>query len=218
MNVGFRWAQRMGICAAMTALSMQAATAQSQDLWPMKKGAKWVLQSTAISPTNGSVKSAEQSVKVLSSKHSKAGTMATLEYSINGKVSQVERYITTPTGVFRSAGGKDGNASISPILPIIKYPATTGAKWSWAGTIAVGKGKLNMTQESTVVGVEKVKTPSGTYQAVHIRAVLASTASGRRDTFVNDLWFAPGVGMVQQKAVMGPLNVSAVLSKVTPGE
>jgi hypothetical protein len=195
------------------------AQAQTTDLWPMQNGTRWVLQTVAVNQGNNRSKTGEQVVTVISSKHGKAGTLSVLSYLSNGKVSYMECYLTTAEGVFRTGVGKDGNTQISPVLPLIKYPATPGKKWKWSGATLLKAGKLDMSQDSEVVGIEKVRTPAGTYNAVHVRALVNTFLSGKIQSFLtNDFWFASGVGMVQQKATIGQFKVTAMLSKYTPGK
>ncbi len=185
------------------------------DLWPMAKGTSWTLETTMVDAATHMQRKATQLVTVTQSREGKAGTIATLTYSIGGQLTQVERYMITPLGVYRTAAGLDGNAAVSPIMPLIKYPATPGAKWQWTGTVTQGKKKSQSTATLNAVGFESVKTPAGTYKALHVHSSTTSTENGKPQVIANDLWFAKGVGMVLQKATFGTITVRAVVSKVS---
>jgi hypothetical protein len=205
------------LVAVLGAISLAPRPCLAQtdaDLWPMAKGTKWTLETTMVDAATHMQRKATQLVTVTQSRSGKAGTIAAISYSIGGQVTQVERYMITPLGVYRTAGGADGNATISPIMPLVKYPATPGSKWQWAGTITQGTKKVPVSSTINVLGVETLKTPAGTYKTLHIHTTSTSNEDGKPQTFANDLWFAKGVGMVQQRATIGTLTVTAVVSKV----
>jgi hypothetical protein len=53
-------------------------------------------------------------------------------------------------------------------LPVLKTPLTAGDRWTWKGTHTVGGKSALIEADFSAVGLETVKTPAGTFKAMHI--------------------------------------------------
>ena len=94
----------------------------------------------------------------------------------------------------------------NPILPA--YPA---AGDSWASTKpSLDYSAYGVTGQSKVIGIQSVKVPAGTFQALVVRSTLSQPGfpygSGTRTS-----WFAPGKGLVKLVFAHGDHSVSTVV-------
>ena len=189
----------------LTGARMSAAPGQTPDYWPLKVGSTWTVTTTAQN------KSMDQVITVSDVKPDKGGSVATLQYTSGGKTVQIEKYSVTPQGIARLASGPDGSGTISPGLPIIKYPMKAGTTWNWKGDINFNGTNCKGTSTLTVSGPTNVKTPAGTFPCMKVHSQLTLSAQGQTFVAPNDYWFAPNVGIVQQHIQLGALNINGVL-------
>ena len=94
----------------------------------------------------------------------------------------------------------------NPVLPA--YP-TAGATWG-STKPSLDFNTYGVTGQSTVLGVQTVTVPAGTFQAVAVRSTLVQPGfpygSGTRTS-----WFAPGKGLVKLVFAHGDQSVSTVV-------
>jgi hypothetical protein len=105
---------------------------------------------------------------------------------------------------------------------VLKFPLTVGQTWSQVATTSGdsgididGDGRTDMVtfnEVATVMGVESVVTPAGSFencahvqQTISERYTLSSNGTQPTYQFVEDTWYAPGIGQVQYK-VQGTYN------------
>ena len=93
----------------------------------------------------------------------------------------------------------------NPVIPA--YPVE-GAKWS-GGTTGRDFATYGVTGDATILGIQKVKVPAGSYDALVVRTVLKQDGfpfgSGTRTS-----WFAPGRGLVKLVFAHGDRSISIV--------
>ena len=141
-----------------------------------------------------------------------------LRYTINGRPTQDEIYSVTRTEVARMRSGAGGRSVIEPPIPVIKYPMTVGKSWKWAGTISMtsetGKTSVfNGVSDLTVAALESVKTNAGTLKTYRVDMNLTISSGTNSTSLSNSYWFAPGVGMVKQVAVIGGQTTEGIVTK-----
>jgi hypothetical protein len=176
------------------------------DYWPMKPGNTWQL---VISVGE---KRVSQNVIVTKVTTIARGNEATLEYSIDGKVNQTEVYRRTAAGLYRVKAGPGSGGTISPPFPQLIYPIAAGKKWKWKGFINTQGTSIPAESELTVSGPTTVKTPAGTFRAIKIHSELVVGAKGQMQANLpNDYWFAPNVGLVQQRLPAGAQTIEGTL-------
>ena len=180
---------------------LSARVKATEDLFPGQLGSTWTysgmfsgqkmtMGSTIVSATGGLQRT------------------LVMRWTANGRPSQEETYIVRPGEVVRSKSGAAGTGAITPPLPIIKYPMTVGKTWQWRGTVASGGNQLNGTANLKVAAHEKVQTGTGAVMAYRVDLDLTIAAGGQSLKLANSYWFAPGLGMVRQRAQLP--NGSAV--------
>jgi hypothetical protein len=115
-----------------------------------------------------------------------------------GATAATRRHFFTPLDLM--------NFGFNPILPA--YPKT-GDTWS-AGATGTDHDAYGVTGTSTVLGVQKVKVPGGTFRALAVRTRLRQPGfpfgSGTRIC-----WFAPGKGLVKLVFKHGDGSTSQVV-------
>lgn len=182
--------------------AMSYAPAAPENLFPTSMGSNWVIRT--IVPGQDAPIVAD--ITVTSEKKVGDTTTAVFQYKANGAVVQEETYIVTPDQVSRKRSGQGGSSVLEPPIPIIKYPMALGKSWKYSGKITIqaptGEMELDSTADLKVAAFEEVKTGAGTFKAyrVDMKATISSGATNQEVT--NSYWFAAGVGMVKQSAVL----------------
>ena len=198
-----------------TALSTFGISSQAQtNLLPAKVGNYWVL--------NGNAGKAPLSMtyKVMSVKSANGVTTAVFTMFKDSAPVSSETYLIDSKGVSRSLSGATGKDVITPPVQIIRYPVKIGETWNWKGTInTAAAGKLDCDATLKVARQEQVVTKAGKFNAVKIDMKLTVHVSRQTQTIDNSYWFAPGVGMVKQVALLpdgkgGEVELKAVADEI----
>lgn len=200
---------RLGaVVLALGAIASSGYTQKSKsaDYWPLKKGNSWTLQLTV-----GANK--VKTIATVTDTHAvHGGTDSIVEWTVNGKVTQIESYHADASGLYRFKTGGNITGGLTPPFPQLKYPLAAGKKWLWKGTITAQGQKLPSHSTLSVTGPVTVKTPAGTFKAFKIHSELVIGAAGQASvTMPNDYWFAPGVGLVQQQLPLGQQSIKGLL-------
>lgn len=97
------------------------------------------------------------------------------------------------TGVYCGQREEGSVASVlDPPQPLLVLPLEAGKRWAWKGSAS----GLPCESESVVVGREKVAVPYGTVEECW--RVDTTTRGRAGDRLERSLWFAPGIGLVQE--------------------
>jgi hypothetical protein len=166
--------------------------------YPTKPGAKWVYDTP----------SGEQ-VFVVSKVEDRKGTKVVTTEIANGKNR-------TPFEVAEvSAAGLVETDCPTGRLdpPIVRLKAPFKAGDSWAYDSPGGGGTPTIKATCTVAGVEQIKVPAGTFEAVKVNVEYA-LKDGARRVLVD--WYAPNVGLVRKADGEGK-NIW-LLKSFTPGK
>ncbi len=118
-----------------------------------------------------------------------------------GKRVPAEKVAVSAKGLARIAtGGND----LGYELHLLGLPIKPGQTWTFGAT------------EVTVVGIERVEVPAGTFQAVRVEKVVP--LGGLPVTF--SYWYAPDVGVVRRTTRVGERGKEQVevLKSFTPGK
>jgi hypothetical protein len=189
-----------------------SASSADADLFPVPKGALWEFKGMANNvPLN-------MTATITTSKTENGKTTVEMRWTQNGQVVQDETYIVSSTEVTRTKAGPYGGITSNPPVPIIKYPMTVGKTWTYTGVAAYAGHKSNVTGKMKVAAIETIKTPAGEFKAYRLSQEVTDDSSAGATTATNSFWFAPGVGIVQQKATVNlpsgqSITVSASLTK-----
>ena len=93
---------------------------------------------------------------------------------------------------------KESTVSYDGPLIRIPFPLHQNDSWTWEGTESFGENRSHKSKiTGKVLGIEKVETPAGTFDAVKIE-----TTVWRHEKIRSRVteWFAPHIGMVKTKA------------------
>ncbi len=183
-----------------------------ENLFPTKKGSSWTFSGTA-----GSQK-LKMTAEITSSTTSGGSSTVIMLWTQNGRSVQEETYTVSQGQVVRVKAGAGGAMQSSPPVPVIKYPMAVGKSWSWKGAELVGSMRIPASAQLKVAAKEAVKTAAGTFNAYRVDMKVTTSVQGQNVTATNSYWFAAGVGMVKQSAIVNipggkPLVVTAALEK-----
>jgi hypothetical protein len=81
---------------------------------------------------------------------------------------------------------------VEPPTPLLKLPCAKGDKWESQMSL---DGEKRADYAMTLAGMEEVKVPAGTFQAIRVDRV--STGVDGKTTQTITTWYAPGVGPVR---------------------
>jgi hypothetical protein len=90
---------------------------------------------------------------------------------------------------------------------------SAGNKWYWNGTITIKGKPLAAAAKMTASGPDAISLPAGTFQAFKVHVDLMVAAGRSRVRSSNDYWFAPGVGLVRQRATIGTATVDSTVTQ-----
>lgn len=124
-----------------------------------------------------------------------------IESEVNGTVSQVEYYETTPQGVLTIQRDLSGfHLLFAPPQVFLKYPVKTGDSWDQKGTFSDESRGLNISyqQQCKYLAMEEVTVPAGTFKAVKLQITI-DTTDGTNETRIEGYrYFSPGVGPIKE--------------------
>jgi hypothetical protein len=93
----------------------------------------------------------------------------------------------------------------TPRQPIIRYPVTIDREYDWEGTGATPTGaKGSMKYHYKYNGLQDVDTEMGAISGMMLESVGSfKNDDGGEGTIANNSWFAPGIGLIRYKQVVG---------------
>lgn len=219
-----------------TASDVKGASADLKELtadnvFPMKTGNEWVYELRGRSSQgNGS---AEALFKMTKVDVGPDGTKtATVEISLDNKLSERQTWVLNKEGLFQTAGGNK-LTPFSPPQPAVLFPFKEGAKFSWSGTgpMPVG-GANNAKLDNVVLGRELVDTGTKPMWAWaiettgHFTVSLHETGKPAQDAEavqVTDSWWCPDKGFIRSKTKVSVPGVqeneqTLTLKSFSPGK
>jgi hypothetical protein len=138
--------------------------------------------------------------QVVTSRVEKTGEQAhiTLETRRNGTITRREVYESGAEGLSMTAAGLGDSVTLSPPLPLVRYPVTEGDVASWSGVLKIRGISAPGTAYSRVSGQDMVPDGDRQVGAYRVDTIIETTVRGRLVPFMTTRWFAPGVGIAHQ--------------------
>jgi hypothetical protein len=212
----------VSVSAGQSAKSAEPGSAAFASYFPVKAGTLWKYHTVTSNTTAGKVYEEVDIVRKVGRVEVKPDGSKTAEIGESGHgIAMAHVYSITESGVFLTAQNSDVNEITTDTpQPYLRGDLKPGAAWSWKGKT---KSKVLATYDAsfkaTVIGVEDITVPGGSFHALHVkRAPKSEFIVG---DWIIDEWFAPGVGLVMQKDVQGPfqtmLKLLAYESAATSG-
>ena len=202
--------QQLSKANRKTKSSVNEVNTFSHKYYPNFVGNRWVLRSTVepveehVVEITGNEFIAGQEVNVLT-RHSHTGTdkfyIATFEDGV--KVYHSE----TNIGFF-------GNITFDYVPPetLIPFPLEVGTIWEVFGKTTVNQFELSANTVSTVVTIEDVTVPAGTFHNCLVISQQHNIRSLRNISPTGGIWLAPKVGLVKE------MNTSGVIFELVEYE
>jgi hypothetical protein len=126
----------------------------------------------------------------------------------NQKSSRREVFKIDTHGVFLSSISGEQSLAAIPPLPIIRYPIREGHITRWTGALRFADKSYLGQGYSRVRSPEEVLLPQGKVTAYRVDTVLVANAGGRQISVPMARWFAPGIGMIRQRFIVGNFDVT----------
>jgi hypothetical protein len=185
--------------AAVLLASTAIAQQPGSDLFPLKKGSKWVY------------KVADQEVTVVVVGNEKFGSedCVKVDTMVGGQVKASELYYVKADGVYRAKVKDD---KVDPAVRILQLPAKKGDSWkidSKVGTQSV-KGEFKLVDDKV-----KVKVGTAEYDAVLVEGKDLDIAGTK--TSVSQ-WFVAGKGIVKLSYKIQDTEATLELKEYTEGK
>ena len=193
--------------------AVQKAALVPGNMWPFKKGNSWTMATTVSNSATKNKTVQTQVITVAEVKKTPDGDEASLEYSMNDKVFQIETYRSTSAGIFRTGGGLDGTSRVDPPLPTVKFPLKVGNTWNWKRSVTTPQGESVGTATYTAPEIRTLKLAGEEFRAYKVHLTMTLHQGDQKIDVVNDYWFAPDIGLVKQGVVMGTITVEGSVSK-----
>ena len=137
-----------------------------------------------------------------------AGKTVTPEgHYIDGKLAGVTFIADDERGVYYYAnqfGGQKKPTLMDPVQYLIKYPVQAGATWKQQGSgfEMVNEKKLSLMMNASIISSDEIVTvPAGVFAKclkVLITGKIAAANGNPEFRISNQLWYAPGLGMIRQ--------------------
>jgi len=191
------------IAGAVLVLAASAAIAQGpagNDLYPLKKGNKWVYK----------VDAQEVTVEVVGIEKVDKDDLIKLDTKVGGQTKASEYLLVKADGVYRA---KVNNDKIEPPVKIIPIPAKKGDSWkieSKVGTQTV-KGEFKISDDKT-----KVMVPAGTFENAILIEGNDLDIAGTKTSVKK--WFVPGKGIVKLTYTIQQTESTLELKEFTPAK
>jgi len=152
--------------------------------YPIKVGTKWVYDCQGD----------DIILVVTEVKDIKGGKQVTVERRDLAETIAQEVMEVSGSGLVQVAG--PGGESDPPAV-ILRVPFRAGDKWKFKWE----ESRVRAGNEGThtVVGVEKVKVPAGTFEAVRVDTDVTSVTRGEATRGKVSNWYAPNIGMVKRE-------------------
>lgn len=186
--------------ALVFAASTAVAQGPASDLFPLKKGNKWVYK----------VDAQEVTVEVVGSEKVDKDELMKVVTKVGGQEKATEYYLVKADGIYRA---KVNNDKIDPPVMILKLPVKKGETWkidSKVNTQTV-KGEFKVADDNV-----KVTVPAGTFE----KAVLVEgndlDIAGTKTSVKQ--WFVAGKGIVKLTYTIQQTESTLELKEFTAGK
>lgn len=189
-----------------SSISAAPVSAAIASYFPLKAGMQWKYHTVSSNPTVGKVYEDLDIVRKVSRVEVKSDGSKTVEIrELRGGLGTAQVYTMKESGVFLTAQNSDfGETTTDTPQPYLRGDLKPGAAWSWKGKTKSPLATSDSSFKATVVGVEDITVPGGSFHTLHVkRALQSEMIQGDR---IIDEWFAPGIGLVMQKDVVGPFQ------------
>jgi hypothetical protein len=226
-----------GFFLCLLILCLEFNLSGQSDYYPLNSGQQLVYQvkATQKTPTSLPQEQLLSAMVVHLGPASVEGKTVTPEGRyIDGKLAGVTFIADDETGIYYFANQNSNQKKpvvMNPIQYLIKYPVQTGVRWKQAssGFEMVNDRKLPVTLDASIVSDDEIVTvPAGVFAKclkVEMIGKLAAANGGPEFRISNQLWYAPGLGMIKQvqteeRLLDAPSSFTMILNlqKVVYGE
>jgi len=188
-----------GAVAVLVASTALAQPPAGSELFPLKKGSKWVY------------KVADQEVTVVVAGNEKYGNedCVKVDTMVGGQVKASELYYVKADGIYRAKVKDD---KVDPAVRILQLPAKKGDSWKIDSKVGMQtvKGEFKLINDK-----EKVKVAAGEFEALLVEGADLDIAGTK--TSVKQ-WFVPNKGIVKLSYKIQETEATLELKEYTEGK
>lgn len=128
-----------------------------------------------------------------------------IESHVNGSLSQIEYYETTPQGILTIQRDLIGlHLLFAPPQLFLKYPVKAGDYWDQKGTFSDNSFGRNISyhQQCKYLAMEEVTVPAGTFKAIKLQITIVTTDGTSETRIEGYRYFSPGVGPIKEDFIV----------------
>lgn len=203
--------------------------AGQSDYYPLTEGARYIYQikATQKAPSDPVMEQTLSATIVhLGAAIVQGKTVIPEGRYIDGRLAGVTFIADDETGIYYFAnqnGSQKKPVVMNPIQYLIKYPVQTGARWKQksSGFEMVNGKKLGVLLDASIISEDEiVSVPAGVFAKclkVHMTGTVPAINGTPEFRIDNQLWYAPGLGMIKQvqteeRLSKGPVSFTMVLN------
>lgn len=198
-----------------------AAASNVEKYFPMKKGFTWNYHTTVHNTKTKTELAVLDNAKKISHSDTKPDGSILLEITESKYgVSMSSEIYTYKNGVVSliSLPNPIATSTLSIPRPYLKANMMIGTSWIWKGKIVnkVYPSPPITEITTTLISEEDVTVPAGIFHAIHIKRKTVTLSDGFPPT-TSDEWYAPGIGVVQEKQAIGDIISDSSLVSYSAG-
>jgi hypothetical protein len=130
-------------------------------------------------------------------------TGVAVEFRQGPKTVREEVYLSNDKEVSLIAAGFADKMSITPPMPLYRFPLKEGDVVSWSGLLRFKGTTAPGTAYSRLSSRDRVKTLAGEFPVWRVDTVISTNVEGQPIALAASRWLSPGLGMVKQRWYYG---------------
>lgn len=189
-------------------------------LLPMPPGARWVMQTQTVSIKGDKAEKpipGMEIITVLGSRQVEGKSGIAMEFRQGPKKVREEVYLSNDKEVALIAAGFADKMSITPPMPLYRFPLKEGDVIQWNGILRFKGKSAPGTAYSRISGRDKITTPAGDFPAWRVDTVISTNVEGQAIALMANRWLSPGIGMVKQRWYYGKQMIQKDLREYKVG-
>jgi hypothetical protein len=180
-------------------------------LLPLTVGNRWEMATQTVTlerDKQSKPKPGQEIITVIGPQKVGDKTGIGIDFRNSEKKSRQEIYVINDKEMSLLAAGFAEKMSITPPLPLVRFPLKEGEVVSWNGLLRFKGTTAPGTAYSRVTNRDTIKTPAGEFAVWRVDTVISTSVDGQSIALAANRWFAPGVGMVRQIWYAGKQRIS----------
>jgi hypothetical protein len=190
-------------------------------LLPMLTGARWVMLTQTVTANGDKTQKPKQGMEiitVLGPQQVEGKSGVAMEFRQGPKTAREEVYLSNDKEVALISAGFADKMSISPPMPLYRFPLKEGDVVQWNGILRFKGKSAPGSAYSRLSGRDKIKTAAGEFATWRVDTVISTNVDGQPITLLSNRWLSPGIGMVKQRWYYGKQMILKELREYKVGD